>query len=130
MPSARGTSSRTPRPTTPSAIDMIVFERAPSLRTSRRGSPAVHLAAHEHVGQRIDVRRGEPVDVEAEVVARRFVPVDAVRVAGVAGRQHVVVDGLGVLGRRLGGEVAGEADGDAVAHQRRPPRRGAPASGG
>ena len=65
----------------------------------------------------------EAVDVEAEAVARRLVAGDPVRVAGVARREHVVVDGLGVLGRRRGGQVVGQADRDAVAHERAPPRR-------
>ena len=39
----------------------------------RRGPPVVHLAAHEHVAQRVDVRDAEPVHLRADVVAARLV---------------------------------------------------------
>ncbi len=121
-PAHRGMSRSTPRPTTPDAIDMTVFERAPSLRTSEAGRPPYISTPHEHVGERIDVGDGEPVDIGADVVARRLVAGDAVAVAGVArppacgGARETGSPGDGV-----GRQVAGEAD--RLARRARAPRR-------
>ena len=71
---------------------------------------AEHLAPHEHVGEGVDVGGEQAVDVEGQVVAGRLVAGDPVGVAGVARGQHVVLDRMGVLGRRLGGQVVGQAD--------------------
>ncbi len=75
-----------------------------------RGSTAVHAAAHEHVGQGVDVGGPEAVYVERQMVPRRLVPGDPVRVACVPRGQHVVLDRVRVLGQGLGGEVVGQAD--------------------
>ena len=99
MPRARGTSSRTPRP-----IDAVGHRQhgvGPGpVAAHLAGRPAPeHLAADEHVGQGVDMGGAQAVDVEGEVVASGLVARDAVGVAGVARRQHVVLDGVGVLGR-------------------------------
>ena len=49
-----------------------VRARAVAAHLGRR-PPAVHLAAHEHVRERVDVGDAEAVHVGADVVARRFV---------------------------------------------------------
>ena len=68
------------------------------------GPTVVHLAPHEHVAQRVEVRDPHPVHLGADVVAARLVARDAVRVTGVAARQHVVVRGARGLGRRVTGK--------------------------
>ena len=98
-------------------MDSTVLARAPSLRTSLAGRPPNISPAHEHVGEGVDVGGQEAVDVEGEVVAGRLVAGDPVGVPGVAGREHVVLDRVGVLGQGLGGQVVGQADRLAGTHQ-------------
>ena len=76
-----------------------------------------HLPAHEHVGEGVDMGGPQPVHVEGQVVAGRLVARDPVGVAGVARRQHVVLDRVRVLGQGLGGQVVGQADRLAGPHQ-------------
>ena len=83
-----------------------------------RGPAVVHLAAHEHVAQRVDVRDAEPVHLRADVVAARLVARDAVFVAAVARGEHVVVRGERALGRGVDAEVVRQADRHAVDHER------------
>ena len=91
--------------------------RAVAPHVGRRPA-AVHLAPHEHVRQRVDVRDAESVHVGSDVVAGGLVARDAVAVAGIAGREHVMVRGIRVLGRRTRREVASQADRVAGPHER------------
>ena len=95
---------------TPSAIDSTVLERAPSLRTSLAGRPPNISPAYEHVGEGVDMGGPQSVHVEGEMVAGGLVAGDTARVPGVTGGQHVMLDRMGMLGERLGGEVVGQAD--------------------
>ena len=54
--------------------------------------------------------RPQPVDVEGQMVAGGLVAGDPAGVPGIARGQHVVLDRMGMLGERLGGQVVGEAD--------------------
>ena len=69
-PVRRGTSSSTPRPTMPSKAHMMLPRRAPVLVTSVRREPVVHLAVHEDVAERVDVRGRHAVERHADEVAR------------------------------------------------------------
>ena len=75
-----------------------------------RAAAVVHLAAHEHVAERVQMRRTEAVDVGADEVAGGLVARDAGGLQRVTAREHVVLRRerlLGVGGER---EVVREAD--------------------
>ncbi len=128
-PSAPGTSSSTPRPTIPSASVITVLRVAPELGTSSGQAAVVHLAAHEHVAERVEVRRPEAVHVGADEVAGGLVARDAGGLQSVAAREHVVLRREGLLGVGRERQVVGQADGDADSHVASRRARAARASG-
>jgi hypothetical protein len=94
-----------------------VAQRAVALDLGR-GNGVVHLAPHEHVAERIDVRQAQAVDLGADEIAARLVADHTARVAGIARRQHVVLGGERSLGRRRRREIMGQAERASLAHQR------------
>ena len=93
--------------------------RAGPVAAHLTGRPAAeHLPPHEHVRKRVDMGRVEAVQVQRQVIACRLVARYAVRVAGIARGEHVVLDRIRVFGKRLGGQVMGQADRFAASDQR------------
>ena len=74
----RGTSSRMPRDTMPSWPMVIAFARAPIEVTIAIGSAVVHLPLPEEMAERVQVRVGQAVRRDRQVVRGRG-EVDAVR---------------------------------------------------
>ena len=84
-----------------------------------RGRVAVvHLSAPEHVTERVDVGHAEAVHVCADIVATRLVTGNPVVVAGVPGREHVMLRGIGIFRGRNYAEIVREADSESVLHGR------------
>ena len=108
-------SSSTPRPTNPSARAITVLRRAPSLRTSAAGAPLYIWPPDEHVAQGVDVGDAEAVDVGADVVPGP----PRSRECRCSSRASPEASmwwwaGYGFSGRRLLGQIVGQAHRDAV----------------
>ena len=65
-----------------------------------RGHAVVHLSAHEHMAEGVDVRDAKAMDVGADEVPRGLVAGDATTIARVARGEHMMLSGNGRFGCR------------------------------